>query len=283
MPQSSILIAGCGDVGSALAYLLAQAGHKVTGLRRNINQLGQGIHGLAADLAQPTELKENLKAVKACDLLVYSVAASEHTEAGYQQAYVDGLSNLLAALPVQPKHIFFTSSTSVYAQKDHSWVDEASECLPGTFSGKIMLKAEQNLAAHPIPSTVVRFSGIYGPGRNFLLNKVRNGDIAPEAPTLYSNRIHRDDCAGVLEHLINHLLSGGELEACYLATDDLPVSLHEVTSWLAAQVGVEPQTETASRRTGSKRCSNQRLKQLGYRFKYPDYRSGYRSLLETEG
>lgn len=60
MHQSTILIAGCGDVGCALGQMLLEHGHNVVGLRRNINQLPPGIQGISADLAQLDSLKTRL-------------------------------------------------------------------------------------------------------------------------------------------------------------------------------------------------------------------------------
>lgn len=282
MHQSTILIAGCGDVGSALGQRLLEHGHNVVGLRRNINQLPPGIQGISADLAQLDSLKTSLSGQNNLDILVYSVAASQHDEAGYQAAYVDGFRNLLDALLVKPKHIFFTSSTSVYHQNDSSWVDEDSPCEPVSFSGRIMLEAEQQVLSSSVPATVVRYTGIYGPGRNHLINRVRRGDAAPKAPDQFSNRIHRDDCAGVLEHLVEKVLAGETVEQIYLATDDTPVTMFEVTHWLAEKLGTSVTSETQSRRAGSKRCSNKRIRDSGYTFLYPSYVAGYSEIINNQ-
>lgn len=275
MPKQSVLIAGCGDVGCQLGLNLISHGLEVYGLRRNINQLPDGIQGISADLADPA----SLAALPATDIVVYASAASKHDEAGYKQAYVEGLSNLLAALPAKPKHLFFTSSSGVYHQNDSDWVDEDSPTEPTSFSGQIMLQAEQAALNSGVPTTVVRFSGIYGPGRNHLLNQVRSGRSAPESPALFSNRIHRDDCAGVLAHLVQRALSGQPLDPIYLASDDEPAALHEVSAWLAEQLGVEITDRSATRRAGSKMCSNRRLRATGYNFRYPSYREGYGAIL----
>lgn len=272
---STILIAGCGDIGSLLGEKLVAQGHKVIGLRRNINQLPQGIQGISADLRQLSDLKTKLANIPAPFIVVYALAASERSEAGYRAAYVEGVSNLLAALPASPEQLLFTSSTSVYHQNDHSWVDEGSPCLPESMSGQVMLEAEQQVLNSPCPSTVVRFSGIYGPGREYLLRRVAEGHYAPDSPILYSNRIHREDCAGVLQHLIELKLAGETLESCYLASDDEPSPINEVTDWLAKALDVKQEYPSINRSTGSKRCSNQRLLNSGYRFRYNSFKTGY--------
>ncbi|WP_164549030.1 SDR family oxidoreductase [Amphritea opalescens] len=278
--KNQILIAGCGDVGSQLGLNLIAQGHQVFGLRRNINQLPVGIQGIAADLSQPDTLQALPQPI---DTVFYIVSAGRRDQAVYQQAYSQGLQNLLDALQqqsIKPRQLFFISSTAVYHQQHDEWVDETSATIPDNFSGQIMLEAE-NIALHSgIAATVVRFSGIYGPGRNYMLGQVNRGVGYPAEPPRYSNRIHRDDCVGVLTHLHN-LSHQQALLPLYLASDDNPAPLHEVSDWLAQQLGVEITERSARRTIGSKRCNNTRLKQSGYRFRYPDYHAGYPQLIQA--
>lgn len=283
MSTEHILIAGCGDVGSQSGLNLAAQGHRVYGLRRNINQLPAGIQGIAADLGQPDQLETALAALThPVDVVIYAVSAGGRTEQQYQDAYVQGQKNLLQALAHHqhsPRLWLFVSSTSVYGQADGEWIDETSPTIPTGFSGQIMLTAEQTALNSGIPAAAVRFSGIYGPGRNHLLRQAGRGiGFAPEPPR-YSNRIHRDDCAGVLQHLITRSRSA-TLAPIYLASDCEPSLLHEVTDWLAEQTGHQITEHSAQRSAGSKRCSNQRLRESGYTFRYPGFRDGYRAMLK---
>lgn len=278
--RDQILIAGCGDIGTRLGLNLAARGHQVFGLRRNISQLPTGIQGIAADLSQPDTL-QNLP--QQLDSIFYIVAAGRRDESVYQQAYPQGLNNLLRALQqqsIQPRQLFFISSSAVYHQRHDEWIDEQSPTEPDNFSGRIMLAAEQIAHTSGIAATVVRFSGIYGPGRNYMLRQVKRGLGYADEPPRYSNRIHRDDCVSILEHLYS-LSKQQPLQPVYLASDDAPAPLHEVSRWLAKQLKVEI-TDTSTRRSsGSKRCRNTLLKQSGYRFKYPDYQTGYPALIEA--
>ncbi|WP_290697308.1 SDR family oxidoreductase [Amphritea sp.] len=278
--RDQILIAGCGDIGSQLGLNLVKQKHQVFGLRRNINQLPPGIQGIAADLSQPDTL---INLPQQVDTLFYAVAAGARDESVYRKAYPEGLDNLLNALQQQGiklRQLFFVSSTAVYHQEHHEWVDESSPTEPESFSGQIMLEAEQIAINSGIPATVVRFSGIYGPGRNYMLGQVNRGIGYPAEPIRYSNRLHRDDCVGILQHLYQ-LSQERVLAPIYLASDDEPVSLNEVSDWLAEQLDREI-TDTSARRTiGSKRCSNKLLKNTGYRFKYPSFREGYPQLIQS--
>jgi nucleoside-diphosphate-sugar epimerase len=277
----SLLIAGCGDVGTRLGLRLATAGWRVHGLRRAVEQLPAQILPVAGDLqvdgcppAWPTA---------GLDYLVYCAAATAADEAGYRAAYVDGLRRVLDWLAQHgqtPRRLLFVSSSSVYAQQAGEWIDERSPAEATGFSGRIMREAEQ-LALHSgIAASVVRLTGIYGPGRQWLLNQVRQGYRVASEPPLYGNRIHVDDAAGLLAFLLQADARGLVLEDCYLGVDDEPAPLHEVVAWLRGQLGVSHWAEQSSvRRAGSKRCSNARARALGWTPEYPSYREGYAAVL----
>ena len=139
----------------------------------------------------------------------------------------------------------------------------------------------------PIPATVVRFAGIYGPGRGWLIERARSGASCSDDPPKYTNRIHRDDCAGVLAHLVGLAVDREWLDDRYIGVDDEPAAECEVLDWLAARLGAPPPRRTpagapAARGSG-KRCSNARLRGTGYRFRYPSFRDGYAAVLAGEG
>jgi len=278
---ADIVIAGCGDVGGALAERLRDAGHRVAGLRRRATLLPAGIEPLAADLAEPATLAP--LGARHVDLLVVTSAAGRFEEGHYRRVYVEGLANLLAALRGTPR-VLLASSTGVYHQQRGEWVDEDSPAEPRVFSGRILLEAEallrQRVGAH---GTVVRFGGIYGPGRERLLREVAAGIGCPREPVRYTNRIHRDDCAGILQFLAERALGGETLAPLYLGVDGEPAPMWEVRHWIAAELGVTLDDAAApadaARAPGSKRCSNRRLLAAGYAFRYPDYRSGYAPLI----
>lgn len=281
MQGEKVLIAGCGGIGQTLGERLASAGAQVYGLRRDVRGLPSFIQPVQADLTNSASL-EGLGRHR-FSAVVVTLSASEFTEGAYRRIYVEGLRNLLRSLERHlPERLLLASSTSVYHQQDGSWVDEETATLPDSFAGKIQLEAERMLAVHPIPSTVVRFGGIYGPGRTRLLQSLRRGEIVAAGFGSFSNRIHSDDCAGVLEHLLKLRLQGDSLQDCYLAVDSAPTPLRQVSEWLARQMGLalSDMKETARpTRGGNKRCSNRRLLESGYCFTYPDYQAGYRSLL----
>lgn len=282
MPEASVLIVGCGDVGSRLATQLLENNWQVYGLRRSIDRLPAGVIGVAGDLFNepcPAQWPKG-----PLDYLVYSAAATDHDEAGYQAAYVDGLKHTLSWLKQhgqQPKRLLFVSSSGVYGQSNGQWTDETSPAEASSYSGRIMLEAEQVALHSGIPASVVRLTGIYGPGREWMLSQVRKGYRVAIDPPLYANRIHVDDSAGLLAFLLKADLRGNALDDCYIGVDDAPVPLAEVVGWLRERLGVtEWAAEASVRRAGSKRCSNARAKALGWEPRYPSYREGYAEILD---
>ncbi len=181
---ADILIAGCGDVGGALAERLRDAGHRVVGLRRRAGLLPAGIEPLAADLGEPATLAP--LGERHFDIVVVTSAAGRFDEAHYRRIYVDGLANLLGALGGKPS-VLLASSTGVYHQHHGEWVDEDSPTEPRGFSGRILLEAEALLRERAAQrATVIRFGGIYGPGRERLLREVADGHrLRARAGALY--------------------------------------------------------------------------------------------------
>lgn len=277
-----MLIVGCGDIGIPLAAALAGLGAEVWGLRRRVARLPAFIHPLAADVTDPRSL--SVLADLEFDYVVLTLTPAAFSPRGYAAVFEQGVAHLLEALGEQKRlrRLLHVSSTSVYHQRHGEWVDEHSPTQPDTFSGRSLLRAEQLLASAAAPLTVVRFAGIYGPGRRRLIEQVRSGQGCPQLPVLYTNRIHRDDCVGFLLHLLRRDDAGDGCEALYLGVDSEPASMWDVKYWLAQQLGVElnPETAATPNRRSSKRCSNQRMLNSGYQLLYPDFRRGYHSVLK---
>ncbi len=277
--MTRVLIAGCGDIGTCMADVTSD--FKVYGLRRNVESVNNSSHiqWIQADLSNPA----SLMCLPEVEYLIYTATPDQRVESAYRETYYEGLKNIIVALnPSMLRRVFFVSSTSVYGQEDGSWVDEESPTPAKSFSGEILLEAERWLLQQSVPSTVVRFAGIYGPGRTYLIKKVLSGSVAlQQIPPKYTNRIHRDDCAGILAHLIHLDLNQHLLEACYLGVDSNPVSEWEVCAWLADKIGAKtPEPMTVEKATQNKRCSNKRILNTGYKFKFPDYQSGYQDLIK---
>lgn len=279
LQDSKVLIVGCGDIGVPLAGELVADGAEVWGLRRHPSALPAYIHPLAADVTDAGSL--SVLTDMEFDYVLTTLTPAGFSERGYRSVFVGGIDNLLAALAKQTRlrRLVHVSSTSVYHQSDGEWVDEDSPTEPTGFSGRALLDSEVAVAAAPWASSVVRFAGIYGPGRRRLIEQVLAGEGCPREPVLYTNRIHRDDCVGVLRHLLYRDSKGLGCESVYIGVDSEPAPMWEVKQWLAGQLKVSLTCEVSPQRRASKRCSNGRLLASGYALRYADFRAGYRAVL----
>jgi len=281
--MARVLVAGCGYVGCALAARLVADAHEVWGLRRRPAGMPAGVQPISADLSAPRSLKEPLPDL---DFAFYLVSPGGSDDPFYRTACVDGLRGLLQALDRQSRRLrrlFFASSTSVYAQRDGEWVDEGSRTSGSRPTTRRLLEGEALAQQAPIPVTRVRFAGIYGPRRTRLVDRVRSGNaVYRKSPPQWTNRIHRDDAAGALRHLMGLAAP----ESLYLGVDCEPATEQGVLEWLSGALGAPPPRPgpagDAAGRGGesNKRCRNRRLLDSGYRFLYPSYREGYQAVLD---
>lgn len=281
MSNPDLLVIGCGDLGGACAQFFAAQGWSVVGVRRQHATLPD-VDMIAADVTMP----ESLAALRhiAPKLVLIVLTPGAFNDERYRQVYVDGLRNILAAFDhTRLQHIVWVSSTSVFNQDDGALLDETSPATPSGFSGQRLLEAEQLLAASGLPHTIVRFGGIYGPGRERLLKQLRDGRRTPASPVRISNRIHRDDAVGILQFLLSRAVEQSALETLYLAVDAEPTPIADVERWFANYLGLDYNTmreQESEMRGGNRRCSSARLQQLGYQFLYPSFREGLPTLLK---
>jgi len=292
------LIAGCGDLGMRTAALLCQAGHEVIGLRRRpalqsdgdtvtgrINQ-PPGFTWFTADLRDPssmTSLPSDITHV------IYAATPDQRQESAYRAIFLDGVQHLVNALDQAScqrpagsapflQRFMFVSSSAVYGEHADQWVDELTPTDPQGFNGRILVEAEQWLTSQPFESVVLRLSGIYGPGRDQLLDRIRQGQASvPRLHKHWSNRIHVEDAARALFHLMT--LPNPDMT--YLITDSHPYLMDELYYRLADLLGVtRPVDGPAPMLIGSKKLSNKRLLATGFKLNWPDAMDGYAALLD---
>lgn len=270
-----VLLSGCGDLGMRVARCLQARGDTVFALRRHPPQAeAEGIVWLAGDLARDDGLPALPPGITQ---LVHLPTPGARAEAAYRAVFVDGLRRVMAALdPASLRRALFVSSSAVHGDHDGGWVDENTPPDPPGFNGAVLLEAEHWLATRPVTSIALRLAGLYGPGRLQLLDRLRAGQArVPRSHSHWANRIHVDDAAGA----IAHLLAVPDPQPVYLGADDTPLPLDVLYDHLAALIGAPaPADGLAPAGVGSKRLSNARLRASGWAPRWPDARTGYAAL-----
>jgi nucleoside-diphosphate-sugar epimerase len=266
MPR--LLIAGCGYVGLATAELFRGAGWEVVGWTKSARASEKSFVVRAVNIADRGAVEaaaENFDAVIDC------ASSGGGGAESYREVYLEGARNLLAVLRA-PRFIF-TSSTSVYAQRDGEWVDEESVAEPAHETGKILREAEE--LVRQSGGTIARLAGIYGPGRSALLRKFLADEARIEGDgSRWLNHAHRDDIAAALLRLATAAAGG-----IFNIADDEPIAQSDACAWLAAKLHrpLPPiATEPATRKRGAsnKRVSNRKLRSLGWAPRFPNFAAG---------
>lgn len=285
-----VVIFGCGYVGQAAARAAQAQGASVVALTRNPETAASlraaGVEVVIDDLAGETW---HSRIADPPDLLLNCVSSGGGGIEAYRHSYVDGMASIVAwARRTGPVGTaVYTSSTSVYPQGNGARVDEAASTMGGGERAQLLLQAEELMqAAAPHAWRrwfVLRLAGIYGPGRHYLADQVRSGEVAGIGDHRL-NLVHRDDAvAAVLACWAAPVDTANEV---LNVADDSPARKSEVVAWLASQLGV-PVPHFSGVAGGQRRPAtpdrivvNQKLRQiLGWRPHFPSFREGYASFL----
>lgn len=271
--MSTTLIVGCGDLGTEVGLRLASAGHRVIGWRRRLPAGDSPIEFEAVDVTSAVEVPDDVSRIVIC------LAPRRDGSDDYATTYLTGVRNLLDGMRVRPERAVLVSSTAVYGALEGR-VDEDTPIPAGSARARTLLAVERMfLDELGDRGTVLRCGGIYGPGRTRLIDMVLAGEaVIPDGPAM-TNRIHRDDAASA----IVHLLGLADAAPVYLGVDERPAEMAEVLAYLADRLRVpRPPTGTVSReRGGTRACDSSRLRATGFAFAYPDYRAGYADVIDA--
>jgi nucleoside-diphosphate-sugar epimerase len=188
--------------------------------------------------------------------------------------------------------IGYLSSVAVYGNYGGAWVTERTTPHPKTERSVRRLAAERDwaklAAARAVPVAVLRLAGIYGPGRNALVNLAAGKAHRIVKPGQVFNRVHVDDIVSALAAAVERRAAG-----VFNVADDQPAPPQDVVAYAAEIMGISPPPEipyksaelspmARSFYADNKRVKNTKAKQeLGWIPSYPDYRAGLDALWQS--
>jgi nucleoside-diphosphate-sugar epimerase len=193
------------------------------------------------------------------------------------------------------RSIVYLSTVGVYGDRSGDWVDEETPPSPATARGRERLAAEQAWqdfgARRGIAVAVLRLAGIYGPGRNALVQIAHGGARRIVKPGQIFNRIHVADIAQAIDAAFTRQPSG-----IFNVADDEPSPPADPLLFAAQLLGVAPPPEipfaeavpslsplALSFWQECRRVKNDKLKHaLGVALRYPTYREGLKALFEEQ-
>ncbi|HEY4285100.1 MAG TPA: NAD-dependent epimerase/dehydratase family protein [Chthoniobacterales bacterium] len=266
-----ILIAGCGYVGSAAADLFHSAGWSVEGWTHSevsaARLLDKPYPVTAVDLSDRHQVNGRSQNF---DLVIHCASTGGGDEAAYRRLYLNGISNLLDRFVGST--LLFTSSTSVYAQRDGELVNEQSPAQPGHEKGQLLLETENLVLGRG--GIIARVGGIHGPGRSATLKRFLGGEAQVDPDNdRFMNNVHRDDIAAALLLLAD---PSTRQNAVYNVVDDSPILRSECYRWLAQKLGRPTPSGrkaggSAKRGRSNKRVSNLKLRECGWMPRYATF------------
>lgn len=282
--NKSVLIVGHGYFGGHLSERLLTDTFRIFATTRNRDRFSElkskDISPVLFDVVD--EKSDPIR--HAFEAVVYCVGFDRTQGASRKQVYEDGLQNFLSKLEVPPKQFVYICSTGVYGQSNGEWVDEESRTEPTRDGGKHCLAAERILQQKKEEGwqaelTILRFAGIYGPGRIPNRSRLEQGDLQMNGDG-FLNLIHVRDAAEICCWAISHPPEN-LLCRVYNVSDGNPSTRQEFYGCLSDLLGIESprlgkgSSSEGSRQDGSKRVSNKKLvADSGYRFLFASYREG---------
>jgi nucleoside-diphosphate-sugar epimerase len=287
----NLLVFGLGYSAQHFVHLNRRAYAQVTGTVRDLARarpLATDVELLAFSPERTDPLIE--ERIATADVMVVSIAPGTSND-----PVLARFGRKLAATKRRQK-ILYLSTVGVYGDHGGEWVDETTYPTPQNERSKVRVDAEKAwlaLGRDPSKSVhILRLSGIYGPGRNPLINLAAGRAHRIIKPGQVFNRIHVEDIARASSAILSEE-GRGEI---WNVTDDEPAPPQDVVTYAAEMMGIEPPPEqpfetaelslmARSFYSENKRCANRKLKErLSFRLTFPTYREGIAALwAEGEG
>ncbi|TCK85010.1 NAD(P)H-binding protein [Albibacterium bauzanense] len=241
----TVSILGCGWYGLALAKSLIEKGYHVKGSTTSGEKLNalkeSGIDSYQVNFS--TEDAVYNPQFFQSDVLFIAIPPKRKSgESDYYPQKIKAICK--AATSNKVKHVILISSTGVYENTGKEF-NELDSPQPTSESGKALFSAENIvLAQKDFTTTILRFGGLFGPGRNpgrFLKgkNSIPNG-LAPV------NMTHLNDCLAISHAILEQESFGKIYNACspqhpsridfythysISANEEAPDFVHELHEW----------------------------------------------------
>jgi nucleoside-diphosphate-sugar epimerase len=184
------------------------------------------------------------------------------------------------------RRVVYLSTVGVYGDHKGAWIDEDTPLAPEHDRVRARVRVEEEWRARiGNRLAMLRLGGIYGPGRNALVELRAGRARRIVKPGQVFSRIHVDDAAGAIMGAIQRE-SGGT----WNIVDDEPAPPQDVIAYAAGLMGIAPPPElpfesaelspmARSFYAGNRRIRNISAKRdLGLVFAYPTYRAGLNAL-----
>jgi nucleoside-diphosphate-sugar epimerase len=278
--MSSLVILGCGYVGSRIARAALAEGRSVRVCSRSpsrLQPLGElGAEVKFVDASTPRSFTSVLASAHGATV-VYSVPPVTALPPGHAMR-----AALQAAYGGGAGCFVYFSSCGLYGDSpdDDTWVDEDTPLAADAAMQNILSDEREvmNSSFDKLRTVILRLAPVYGPGRG-VRERMKKGTYAIlENGQHVTSRIYVDDVARIVFAAEQH----APAKAVYLVGDDEPVTQGDYARWLSERLGVGMPPSRQIVEAGKARVShrnrrirNARMKQeLKLELTYPTFREG---------
>ena len=282
--NNHLFIFGLGYVGQHLARALHQQGWQITGTTRNPKRLEPNVPDdwqilKFEDGGQIDDLNAHLSSASHVITTISALAGYDPVLKAHQQE-----------LCTFSGWVGYVSATSVYPDQEQGFIDESVPAAPATKRGLARLIAEQEWQG-ACRAEIFRVAGIYGPGRNPIVNLLEGSARIIEKEGQLTNRINQTDITNIIIAAMAKPRPSRIINLC----DEEPASQGEVVRYAASLLGIEPPKPIAfedaelTPMARSFYISKRRLRsvvvgpELGVKLIFPTYREGLKALVESKG
>ncbi|MBE0577763.1 MAG: SDR family oxidoreductase [Desulfuromonadales bacterium] len=288
--MKDVLIVGCGDIGVRVARLVQQAGGNVIGLARSEASAGRllalGIDPVIANLDDAA----SLSALPTAGKLLFYFAPPPG--GGPFDSRMRNFCQAVDAAQV-PVKVVYISTSGVYGDCRGEWVTEQTPINPQTSRAQRRADAEATLLQwakrRAVPVTILRVTGIYGPGRLPLARIQQEHPILREEESPPTNRIHADDLADVCIRAAEKAVDGD----IFNVSDGQPGTMTQYFNTVCDLLGL-PRLQQIDMQeakqvmnpmmlsylTETRRMDNRKMmEQLAVTLMYPDLSSGLENVI----
>jgi nucleoside-diphosphate-sugar epimerase len=282
--NNHLFIFGLGYVGQHLARALHQKGWQITGTTRHPKRLEPNVPNdwqilKFEDGGQINDLSSHLSNASHVITTISALAGYDPVLKAHQQE-----------LCTFSGWVGYVSATSVYPDQEQGFIDESVPAAPATKRGLARLIAEQEWQG-ACRAEIFRVAGIYGPGRNPIVNLLEGSARIIEKEGQLTNRINQTDITNIIIAAMAKPRPSRIINLC----DEEPASQGEVVRYAASLLGIEPPKPIAfedaelTPMARSFYISKRRLRsvvvgpELGVKLIFPTYREGLKALVESKG
>ena len=282
--NNHLFIFGLGYVGQHLARALHQKGWQITGTTRHPKRIEPNVPNdwqilKFEDGGQINDLSSHLYNASHVITTISALAGYDPVLRAHQQE-----------LCTFSGWVGYVSATSVYPDQEQGFIDESVPAAPATKRGLARLIAEREWQG-ACRAEIFRVAGIYGPGRNPIVNLLEGSARIIEKEGQLTNRINQTDITNIIIAAMAKPRPSRIINLC----DEEPASQGEVVRYAASLLGIEPpkpisfEDAELTPMARSFYISKRRLRsvvvgpELGVKLIFPTYREGLKALVESNG